>query len=469
MTLLDIAIFALGALLIGRLPLPIRTWALLIGSVIAIYGLQPDVPSLRRLDYVLPTVAIGLSALCWWLTLPERRITREDRITFGVAIALILMIAATRYLAPPLRIVTAPPDPFQVAFALMVIALPITLFARRLRLGGMLIGIVMLFIALKVDPIAGWIAGIWRGVNGQDVSLATALELEWIGFSYLAFRLIHTLRDRQTGQLPALSLREYLTYALFFPAYTAGPIDRAERFVQEYRALPPLDSARLGLGCERIAIGLLKKFVIADTLALIALNSVNVTQAESTGGLWVLLYAYALRLYFDFSGYTDLAIGIGILYGINLPENFDRPYLKHNITLFWQSWHITLSHWARFYVFSPLSRALLTRQPKPPTWVILLTAHLVTMILIGLWHDVTGPFLVWGIWHGIALFVHKQWSDQTRRWYQQLKAHPWRLRVWTSFGVILTFHYVTLGWVWFALPDLRLALNTLLRLFGGTP
>jgi alginate O-acetyltransferase complex protein AlgI len=459
--------FALGALLIGCLPRSIRLWVLLIGSVIAIYVLQPDVPSLRRLDYVLPTAALLLSAFCWWWTLPQRQITPEDRLTFVIAIGVILMIAGTRLLAPEWRIVTAPPDPIHVAIVLAGIVLPLAWIARRIRLGWAILGIIGLFIALKVDPIAMWIAGLWRGVNGQDVSLATPVELEWIGFSYLAFRLIHTLRDRQTGQLPALSLREYLTYALFFPAYTAGPIDRAERFVQDYRALPPLDLARLQAGGERIAIGLFKKFVIADTLAVIALNSLTVTQAESAWGLWVLLYAYAFRLYFDFSGYTDIAIGIGMLYGINLPENFDRPYLKHNITLFWQSWHITLSSWVRFYVFSPLSRAMLTRQRKPPTWVILLTAHLITMILIGLWHDVTGPFLMWGIWHGIALFLHKQWSDRTRRWYQQLKTRPWRLRAWHTFGLILTFHYVTLGWVWFALPDLGLAFATVLRLFGG--
>ena len=110
-------------------------------------------------------------------------------------------------------------------------------------------------------------------------------------------------------------------------------------------------------GVSRIMIGIFKKFVVADSLARFALSVQLVNDAQTSAGLWVLLYAYAIRLCFDFSGYSDIAIGLGRLFGINLPENFDRPYIKSNITTFWQSWHMTLSAWARFYVFTPLSRS----------------------------------------------------------------------------------------------------------------
>ena len=185
----------------------------------------------------------------------------------------------------------------------------------------------------------------------------------------------------------------------------------------------------------RIASGLFKKFVIADSLAQgMSLTAVNAAQATSTLGLWMLLYGYALRLYFDFAGYTDMAIGLGLLFGIRLPENFDRPYLKSNITTFWQSWHMTLSSWARFYVFTPLSRSLLRRKPRPSPTLIVLVAQIATMTTIGLWHGISWTFFIWGLWHGVGLFVHKQWSDRTRKWYRELAEKPWQKRAWTLFS-----------------------------------
>jgi alginate O-acetyltransferase complex protein AlgI len=183
--------------------------------------------------------------------------------------------------------------------------------------------------------------------------------------------------------------------------------------------------------------------------------------------LWLLLYGYALRLFFDFSGYTDIAIGIALLFGIRLPENFDRPYQRTSITAFWQSWHITLSNWARFYVFSPFSRFLLTRQPKPSPIAVVLSAQLATTIVIGLWHGVSWNFLIWGVWHGVGLFVHKQWSDRTRGWYRQLNEQSERKRMWTVVAWFITFHFVVIGWVWFALPDVETSLRVLRGLFGG--
>jgi alginate O-acetyltransferase complex protein AlgI len=193
-------------------------------------------------------------------------------------------------------------------------------------------------------------------------------------------------------------------------------------------------------------------------------NTILAQQTNSMGALWLLLYSYNFQLFFDFSGYSDIAIGIGILLGINLPENFDRPYLKQNIAAFWQSWHITLSNWVRFYVFSPLSRVMLKR--KMNAMLTVLVAQLATMVIIGLWHGVSRNFLVWGLWHGLGLFIHKVWSDRTRKQYLALNQHPRLKQAWTLAGIVLTFHFVVLGWVWFALPDTSSALRVWLRLFG---
>ena len=127
---------------------------------------------------------------------------------------------------------------------------------------------------------------------------------------------------------------------------------------------------------------------------------------------------------------------------------------------------MTLSNWVRHYLFTPLSRSLLRRQPRPSPTLIVLVAHLATMVAIGLWHGLSWNFLVWGLWHGLGLFLHKQWSDRTRRWYRDLQATVWPRRLWAGLTWFITFHFVVLGWVWFLLPDLSLAWQTLARLFG---
>lgn len=494
-----IGLFVLGGLLYGLfVPGRARGWALLIASVVGIYWLQ-TAAIIRFSDYILQTITLILTILVWWVVRqPEpaaatRRLqlTRTDALTLLLLAALTLALSLNRFLDTAYRLTPSrPPNPLWVAVALIgtaLLLLGLSWLARRISLNKLLFAliwlIVILFVLLKWPPAATAVAQLWRSFTGQQIALAAPTDLVWLGFSYVAFRLIHTLRDRQTGLLPALTLREFVTYVLFLPAYTAGPIDRAERFVADLRQLPtepsalqwlrhrqptPTDYAtRYGRSAYRILIGLFKKFVIADSLALgLSLTAVTAEQATSPAALWLLLYGYALRLFFDFSGYTDIAIGIGLLFGITLPENFQRPYRQSSITTFWQSWHITLSNWARFYIFTPLSRALLRRQPRPPNSLILLTAHLTTMTVIGLWHGITPNYFIWGLWHGIALFIHKQWSDRTRKWYRGLGQKPTQRHLWTAVTWFITFNYVVLGWVWFTLPTPQLAAQTFLRLFG---
>src|SRR5690554_3973936 len=473
MTLTHILVFiAAAALYLALLPARWRGWALFAGSVVAIYWLQPPI-RIRSLDFVFPTATLALAALGWAITrAPEQRWSREDTAAALVMAGLVVALAFGRYLAPELRVTPSrPPNLLSVALAMLAVAAGLIALARlrdprRLLVPGMLV-ILALFVVLKAPSLAESAARALREAAGQSPDLAQATELEWLGFSYVAFRLIHTLRDRQTGKLPPLSLREYVTYAIFFPAYTAGPIDRAERFVPDLRDLPGPSAPLITQGGARIAVGIAKKFIIADSLALFALNAQTAGQADSTGAMWLLLYAFTFQIYFDFSGYTDIAIGIGQLYGIRLPENFNRPYLRRNITLFWQSWHITLSQWVRFYVFSPLTRYLLTRRRKPSPLVLALVGQMVTMVVIGLWHGVTGPFVVWGLWHGLGLFLHKLWSDRTRNLYLSLRDRPRAARALEIAGVVLTFHFVALGWVWFALPELGIGWRVFRALFGG--
>jgi D-alanyl-lipoteichoic acid acyltransferase DltB (MBOAT superfamily) len=475
--LTQIAIFSLISLVYAALiPGWWRGWVLLALSIVAVYALQPPLP-IRHLDFILPTAAIGLGVFIWLVTQRDR-MTRTNLIALGLVAGLVLAMSAMRYINPDWRLTPSrPPAPLNVAIVVLIFgALLVGLtWLLRERRGLLVLSnvalVVLLFIILKTPALADNFSGFLRAQTGQDVTLAAgAVDLVWLGYSYVAFRLLHILVDWREGRLPDVSLRTHLTYTLFFPAYTAGPIDRIERHAKDDAALDEANlfkSDRLVEDSTRIIIGIFKKFIIADSLALFALNEINAAQATSTAGLWLLLYAYAFRLFFDFSGYSDIAIGLARLYGIQLPENFDRPYLKNNITAFWQSWHMTLSQWVRAYVFSPMSRALLKRKPMPSPLLVVFSAQMATMIVIALWHGVTWTFLIWGVWHGIGLFIHKVWSDRTRKWYLSLKTKPRIKQAWTIVGVALTFHFVVLGWVWFALPDAGVAWTVLRGLFGG--
>jgi alginate O-acetyltransferase complex protein AlgI len=192
----------------------------------------------------------------------------------------------------------------------------------------------------------------------------------------------------------------------------------------------------------------------------------NAFQIRSSAGLWISLYAFSFQLFLDFSGYTDIAIGIGQLMGIHLPENFDRPYLQPNLAAFWRRWHITLTDWFRSYLFNPLVRFMRGSQAGVPVWLIILLGQLVTMVSIGLWHGIQSNFVLWGLWHALGLYAHNRWQAILR--LSGLKHHAWlNQRIPRLAGSLLTFHFVTLGWVWFALDEPSQGLAVLGRLFGG--
>lgn len=383
---------------------------------------------------------------------------------------IVLLVGLGRYLPGPVCCLTPtpPPEIWKIllaigAIGLVTLGLVMAFPSRRIVLYLATCVLLGIFIVLKTDPLVKAAAAGLRALTGQSTRLASALDIRWLGFSYIAFRLIHSLRDRMGGRLPALSLSEFTTYSIFFPAFTAGPIDRVQRFTQDLRKLEP---GAVLTGGQRIFWGIFKKFAVADSLALIALNATNAGQVRYGPWLWVLLYAYALRIYFDFSGYTDIAIGLGNLMGFHLPENFERPYLKPNLTAFWNSWHITLAQWFRAYFFNPLTRLMRSGGRKYPLWLVVLTGQLSTMLLIGLWHGITWNFAAWGLWHGIGLFIHSRWTEATRARLAGLDPQAWMQRALRTAGILLTFHYVTLGWVWFALPSVELSGKVFLKLLG---
>ncbi|MEX1247829.1 MAG: MBOAT family O-acyltransferase [Anaerolineales bacterium] len=466
MTLTQIFIFAALGLAAGRFYKVIsRGWLLFAASVLAVFWLQ-TASLIRSLPFLFPVASLGLAALVWSLTLPKEYTgSKEDGWAAGALGGLVLLVAATRYIEAASGLLAVRPP--QIEFAVIVVAtLALVGFVgyrlgrgRGLLLNGVALLIIAVLIIFKFEPLGRMASSGLRTLTRQDAGLASSFDLGWLGFSYIAFRLIHVLRDRLGGRLPQVSLRDFVTYIVFFPALTAGPIDRVERFTPQSHGEFKLGGEHLFAAGQRLTIGLFMKFVLADGLAFFALNAANAWQTESAGWMWVLLLAYTFRIFFDFAGYTHIAIGLGILFGVVLSENFDRPYLKQNITAFWNSWHMTLAQWFRAYYFNPLTRWLRTRGVR--VWLIILVSQLTTMALIGLWHGITWNFLAWGLWHGVGLFVHNQWV-------QFSKARPGGVdpNLAQPLGVAATFAFVTIGWVWFALPGPQDAARVFGVLFG---
>jgi alginate O-acetyltransferase complex protein AlgI len=470
MLLAMILTFSGVAIALRLLPDRVRGWLLLATCALAVYFFQPSTP-IRYLDFWLPTLTLIVVLLAWLIITPAEQRAGRENLAAGLLLAgIVIGVAVTRYLVPGGLITPGrPPGIGQVALVLAAAALLVWLIGHRPRRQGMLLSVgtgllVLLLIDLKAPALTQATSAGLRLLSEQSTALASAADIRWLGFSYIAFRLIHTLRDRQKGRLPLVNLREYVTYAVFFPALTAGPIDRLERFTPQLRQPAPLN---LMPGGQRVLIGLFKKFVLADSLGLVALNPINAGQIETTGWTWLVLYAFSLQILLDFSGYTDIAIGMALLMGIRLPENFNRPYHRPNLTQFWNNWHMTLTFWFRTYFFNPLARYLSSGQIKVPVWAVILVTQVLTMVLIGLWHGITANFAFWGLWHGAGLFVQNRWSAWIApRFQPYLAGQPQLQRMMAAGGVLLTFHYVTLGWVWFALPDPAAALDVLRRLTG---
>ncbi|TET30359.1 MAG: hypothetical protein E3J69_11705 [Anaerolineales bacterium] len=474
MTLIHILIFSL---LVSALVLTAsqrwRRWSLFIISLVSVYWLQPAV-SLRQFSFWFPTASIGLTVIAWLVTRHrEKGLSREDLAALLFTALLPLLISLSRFLPEGWQLTASrPPSIYLVVIVgsiLVILGFAGEWLEKWSRLMSVLLAVIVIgvFIVLKIETLSVWASSLLRGVTGQSRNLAASTDLYWLGFSYIALRLLHVLRDYQSGRLPAVSFLDFLTFVLFFPAITAGPIDRVEKFASKMQNAVAPTASEYFSGAKRIVLGIFQKFVLADGLAIIALNSTNAVLTRSVPWLWVLVFAFSLRLYFDFSGYTDVAVGIGLISGIQLPENFDRPYLKTNIGIFWNSWHMTLANWFRAYVFNPLTRALRKGRLKIKPALIILIGQLVTMTLIGLWHGVTWNFALWGIWHAVGLFIHNRWAVFLNARRDRIPSAFYTSKAMRALSLILTFNFVALGWVWFALPSVQMSWEILMRMFGG--
>ncbi len=285
-----------------------------------------------------------------------------------------------------------------------------------------------------------------------DLPAVPSPPTDWVipfGISFYAFTGIAYLVDVYRGTTTAeTNFWRYTLSALFFPHLVAGPILRPSEFLEKLRpgALPDRPEAPLE-ALHLLGLGLFKKLVIADRIAL-AIDPFFVHVGDgSTAGVWALPYAYlyALQIYFDFSGYTDIARGLGLLFGFRWPDNFNRPYLAASIKEFWRRWHMTLSLFLKDYLYVPLGGNRCSR------WRTHLNLML-TMLLGGLWHGASWSFMLWGGLHGGYLVLNGLWGET--RLAARLRALTGPAGVaWRLTCVALTFHAVCLAWCFFRLSD----------------
>ncbi len=273
-----------------------------------------------------------------------------------------------------------------------------------------------------------------------------------LGISFFTFEFYHYAWDRRAGKTEAGSLSEYLAFILFFPTMVAGPIKRYQDFLPKLRAHPVEANRDWERGVTRILSGLVKKFAIADLLTAWTnhLNAHDILLADRRIlPLWLL--AYGIKIYADFSGYSDIAIGSARLFGIRVPENFNWPYGRRNITRFWECWHISLTRWLIDYIYIPLGGSRVA-----PLRVY--ANILVVFLLSGLWHGAGLHFVAWGLWHGLLLCGHRLW----RRLRGAPSPHP--LAAYSSSA--LTFVLANAGWAFFCM-DLHTAMLFFRRLLIG--
>jgi alginate O-acetyltransferase complex protein AlgI len=258
-----------------------------------------------------------------------------------------------------------------------------------------------------------------------------------LGISFFTFEFYHYAWDRKYNRTEPGTMGEYMAFILFFPTMVAGPIKRYQEFIPKLRSEPYDWIADWKIGITRILTGLTKKFAIADFLGSLTdhLNAHDIPLADRRV-LLLWLFAYAIKIYADFSGYSDIAIGSARLFGIKVPENFDWPYGRRNIQRFWSCWHMSLTKWLTDYVFVPFARLPWWR---PPLYLVIVA----TMLVSGLWHGAGLNYIAWGGYNGMLLVVHKAW----RTWRGPASNDP--VRIFSS--RVLTFACVMAGYSLFCM------------------
>ena len=269
-----------------------------------------------------------------------------------------------------------------------------------------------------------------------------------VGISFFTFQAIAYIVDVYRDKEYAKSPITFFSFLAFFPQLVAGPIVRRKELLPQLEKLGYLQKGMVSEGIYRIMKGMIKKLLIADLISKFIVTAPFETPSDySSFELWIALYSYTIQIYYDFSAYTDIAIGSSLLFGIRLPENFYRPYKATSVAEFWRRWHRTLSDWIRDYIYYPLGGS-----QGIPTWKVYRNI-MATLVIIGIWHGASWNFVLYGFLHGTAVCINRWQRKSTGRKagmpFPNAFAWFWRF--------FLTFHFVVLARILFKAPDLMIA------------
>jgi len=269
-----------------------------------------------------------------------------------------------------------------------------------------------------------------------------------LAISFFTFQQIAYLVDSYRQETNEYDFLNYALFVTFFPQLIAGPIVHHKEMMPQFakRRNKVKNYKNIAMGLFIFSIGLFKKVVIADTFAVWATQGFDVATTLTLFEAWATSLSYTFQLYFDFSGYTDMAIGAALLFNIKLPINFNSPYKATTIQDFWRKWHITLSRFLKDYIYIPLGG---NRKGEFRTYTNLMA----TFILGGIWHGAGWTFIFWGFLHGIALVIHRAWSKLG-------------FKLWTWLAWLITFNFINIAWVFFRAKEWDDAVKVLSGMFS---
>ncbi len=323
---------------------------------------------------------------------------------------------------------------------------------RRLAKLFLVTGLVANLSALGYYKYANFFVDNVNVLFGLDLVLATIVLP--IGISFFTFQKIAFLVDLYVGKVDRVNALDYFLFVTFFPQLIAGPIVHHSEVIPQFARLDRVSPITIVNGVTIFIIGLSKKVLLADTAAQYAsphFDAAFLGTAPDMLTAWSATLAYSAQIYFDFSAYSDMAIGIGLIFGIHLPINFDSPYKSLNIVDFWRRWHITLSRFLRDYLYIPLGG---NRDGKFHRYINLF----IVMVLGGIWHGAGWTFLIWGALHGVYLMINHGWH--------RLKLSGDN-RLYTFAAWLITFLAVVLAWVFFRAADVDTAFTVLSGMAGA--
>ena len=311
------------------------------------------------------------------------------------------------------------------------------------------IGVVFPLLVLGFFKYFNFFVDSFVNLFGIESTVALDIILP-VGISFYTFQSMSYTIDVLRGTIPSYSFSDVALYVSFFPQLVAGPIVKAADFMPQLKKNEILKLGDLSKGLQIFMFGLFKKIVIADNLSVFVDDVFEKPLAFSSPTVILAVISYSIQIYCDFSGYSDMAVGVARCFGYDFLANFNLPYISKNVSEFWKRWHISLSSWLQEYLYIPLGG---NRKGKIRTYFNLL----MTMLLGGLWHGANYTFIFWGLLHGLALCIHKI--------YLKLRKNKKQTAIGSAASVFVTYVFVCICWVFFRAENFSVAMDVLSRMF----